>query len=94
MLRLLVSLCHAFNPLLLVLMAAGCVLTFFRRASIPPGALGIAALAVFVTLVYGALQSEPRYSIPFRGEEVLLATFGLQTIAGWLAARRHQAEAA
>jgi len=93
-LRLLVSLCHAFNPLLLILMVAGCVLTFLRRALMPPGALGVAALLFLVTLVYGILQSEPRYSIPYRGEEILLATFGMQATASWLAARRRQAKAA
>lgn len=94
MLRLLVSLCHAFNPLLLLLMMTGCVLTFLRTALVPPGALGMAVLLAFVTAVYGVLQSEPRYSIPFRGEEILLAAFGMQAIGGWLAAKRRQATAA
>ena len=92
-LRLLVSLCHAINPLLLVLMVAGCVLTLLRRQLMPPGALCMTALLIFVTLVYGVLQSEPRYSIPFRGPEILLAVFGIQAVTGWLGARRNQAEA-
>jgi hypothetical protein len=32
---------------------------------------------LFVTLVYSILQSEPRYSTPFRGQEMLLAMMGV-----------------
>lgn len=92
-LRLLVSLCHAINPLLLALMVAGCVLTLLRRQSMPPGALGMAALLIFVTFVHSVLQAEPRYSMPFRAQEILLAAFGIQTIASSLNGRLNQAKA-
>jgi hypothetical protein len=32
-------------------------------------------MLVFVTTVYSVLQAEPRYSVPFRGPEIVVATF-------------------
>jgi hypothetical protein len=42
----------------------------------------------FVTLVYSVLQSEPRYSIPFRGLEILLVTYTGWRVAEWIASKR------
>ena len=44
--------------------------------------LGFAVTAGWVTLVYGVLQSDPRYSIPFRGAEMALAASALWTAGG------------
>lgn len=84
-LRMLVALCKALNPLLACIALLGVVLALHRRAQ--PQALACAALALFVTAVYGALQSEPRYSIPFKGAEILLACSGLYALKLWLAPR-------
>jgi hypothetical protein len=46
----------------------------------------LALLAIYVTCVYGALQSEPRYAVPFRGEEVLLALLAMKN--GYMCALR------
>jgi len=40
-------------------------------------------LTVFATLVYTILQAEPRYSIPFRPFEILLAFTTLSAITTW-----------
>jgi hypothetical protein len=72
---LLEALCFALNPLLFLLMALAALLVLPRP---PPagGATGlyaVAALAVFETLVFSLLQAEPRYSIPLRPLEMILA---------------------
>lgn len=81
--RALKSACMAINPLLADLMLVCLLLTLIDapgRGSHP--AQGQAALesvlllVVFATAVYSALQSEPRYSIPFRSFEMLLAMTG------------------
>lgn len=56
----------------------GCLLAITTRSSrfmILP-----ALLLLYVTGVYGAFQSEPRYSIPFRGTECVLAVAGIAWI--------------
>lgn len=72
---LLEALCFALNPLLFLLMAAA-ALTVLRRPAPAGAATGlhaVAALAVFETLVFTLLQAEPRYSIPLRPLEMILA---------------------
>lgn len=92
--RALESLCHSLNPLLMVLALLGCLPPFIRprRMRATQGAdLAIAALAIFVTATYSVFQSEPRYSIPFRGIEILLAACAIQAIAKWLSDKRSDA---
>lgn len=83
-LRILVALCAAFNPLLALLAAAGALLILLRRKTIAPLAVATAAVALYATLIYSLLQAEPRYAIPFRGEEILVATWGLACASQWL----------
>jgi len=65
----------AANPFVAILALIGCALVFVGR--VDRGA-GIAALLLlYVTIVYGVLQSEPRYAVPFRGAEILMATLAL-----------------
>ncbi|MEI7036150.1 hypothetical protein [Fulvimonas yonginensis] len=89
--RALVSLCRALNPLLMVLALVGTVLTMRKKS---PNTIGrsVALLVLFVTLVYAVLQSEPRYSIPFRGFECLLACYALDKLVGWLEHRNGPSE--
>jgi hypothetical protein len=49
-----------------------------RRTDFPP--ILVASFALYVTALYTALDAEPRYSIPFRPEEVLM----LLTAVSWL----------
>lgn len=80
--RLVESLCFALNPLLFLLMA-GAILQLLVRpvmTATNSGLQVIALLVLFETLVYSALQSEPRYSIPLRPLEMVLAAVALQSI--------------
>jgi len=63
------------------------VLVSLFRPNAPIAAKAAAILVLFVTLVYSVLQSEPRYAIPFRGVEMLLAMSGIVSVAGWARAR-------
>lgn len=69
------AICHAINPWLFVLAIAGCLLALLPRLQAPPSLVVTALMLLFVTAIYSVLQAEPRYSIPFRGLEILLAMF-------------------
>ena len=43
----------------------------------------VIGLLAFVTLVYAALQAEPRYSIPFRSFEMLLSVTTISAATTW-----------
>jgi 4-amino-4-deoxy-L-arabinose transferase-like glycosyltransferase len=88
LLRVLVALCHALNPLLMPLMLVGCIAIWLRRRQINAMAMVMLGTAVFVTAIYSVLQAEPRYSIPFRGIELLLAAYGVWQAVGFALARR------
>jgi len=76
------TVCFLLNTLIMLLAAVGAAVALIgqRRNAF---AIACACLALFVTLVYSVLQSEPRYSIPFRGIEMLLAAGG----ATWIVSR-------
>lgn len=78
------ALFFALNPVLFVLMGIAAI-ALLRPAAVTasPGLLIIALLVVFETLVYGLLQSEPRYSIPFRPLEMILAATAVWWIVQW-----------
>jgi 4-amino-4-deoxy-L-arabinose transferase-like glycosyltransferase len=76
------SLCVGINPVLFVLMAAG-VLVILLRPAVVQASIGLYAVALLVayeTLVYTALQAEPRYSIPFRPEQMILVV----SVLAWM----------
>lgn len=77
------ALCHAVNLLMTLLSLASVFFAWSRKSpffTIRPAPFARGALASviclisFVTVVYTVLQAEPRYSIPFRPFEMLLAT--------------------
>lgn len=78
--------CFLVNPLLMLLALIGVVSALARRDGMT--GLTCAVLALYVTLIYSVLQSEPRYSIPFRGIEILLAVSGVFWLAGLLHEQR------
>ena len=88
LLRVIVALCHALNPVLMLFMLTGCIAAWLRRRQAEPMVVVMLATTMFVTLVYALLQAEPRYSIPFRGIELLLATYGAWQLATLAVARR------
>ncbi len=84
--RVWVSVCHSLNPLLMALGLIGCLLALGKNT--PVNAAAAAGLALYVTALYSLLQAEPRYSIPFRGFECLLALYGGQRLYHWVLWRR------
>ncbi|KJV30932.1 hypothetical protein [Luteibacter yeojuensis] len=64
------------NPVLAVLALGGLGFVLARRDA-PAPLIVVATTVAWVTLVYGVLQSEPRYAIPFRGAEFVLAAVAL-----------------
>lgn len=92
--RALEALCHSLNPLLMLLALFGCVMALRNRLSATASGIAIAGLAIYVTTVYGIFQSEPRYSIPFRGIEILLALLALENITTWCLTKRKTAKRA
>lgn len=87
-LRALAAICHTLNPVLTLLMFFGCLLVLVRIKTEPSESTAMVLLIGFVTLVYSVLQSEPRYSIPFRGLEILLVTYTGWRVAEWIASKR------
>lgn len=82
------AVCFALNPVLMLLALAGIFITLFtRRRDVT--SLACSSIVLFVTLVYGVLQSEPRYSIPLRGAEILLATWSVVWLTESLRERAH-----
>lgn len=81
--RAIAALCASLNTALFFLALAGCILAWRNRLS--NASLNyVALLFALVTAIHTALQAEPRYSIPYRGVELLLATTTLAALAGWL----------
>lgn len=76
---------YSLNPWLFVLAIVGGLLAVLPKRQIQPGIAAAALTLAFVTLVYSVLQAEPRYAIPFRGPEIMLAVFaayrGIHVIA-------------
>lgn len=87
-LRAIVAMCWVINPLIMLLAFAGVLLVWVKRRESSPASFAIALLAVYVTLIYSLLQAEPRYSIPFRGIELILAMEAVRQAALWRAARQ------
>jgi len=74
--------CQALNLPLLLMSAASLIFAwsqdnFKKFLSEKPGSrtalISVFLLSIFITMVYSLLQAEPRYSIPFRPFEILLA---------------------
>ncbi|WP_460875311.1 ArnT family glycosyltransferase [Rhodanobacter koreensis] len=66
---------HSLNPWLFALAMIGGVLALMPRHKIQPSIAATALTLALVTVVYSVLQAEPRYAIPFRGAEIMLAVF-------------------
>src|SRR5574337_1308122 len=90
--RIVAAMCQALNPWLFVLAIAGCVLALLPRSQTPPDTAVSALMLVFVTLVYSVLQAEPRYSVPFRGLEIVVAIFAAHRSSQWIAHLRKPAQ--
>lgn len=74
------ALLKAANPLIFALAGVAIVallVTCVRRQPPPFAAMAIAIFVLYVTFMHMLLQAEPRYSIPYRAEQLLLASMGL-----------------
>jgi hypothetical protein len=69
------AICYMLNPFILLAASAGVVLAFVRPRE--GTHITMATLVVAITAIYGILQSEPRYAIPFRNVEIALACLGV-----------------
>lgn len=93
----LAAISSALNTTLMLLALTSLLLVWFCKkqpscqrwsASLPTLTM-IWTLVAFVTLIYSTLQAEPRYSIPFRPFEILLAMTTLWAgVAWWLGRQR------
>jgi hypothetical protein len=79
--------CFLLNPLLLFLATVGAVAAIARRTSVGIEA-AMATLVLAITAVYTILQSEPRYSVAFRGIEIALAITGISALGSLLSRPR------
>jgi hypothetical protein len=88
--------CHALNMPLMLLMLASLLIAWrqvrqLSRSGYHPqeaAFISVLCMAGFVTLVYSLLQAEPRYSIPFRSFQMLLAMTALHDIGRWILHKR------
>lgn len=86
--RLMHAICFVLNPILLLFAALGAVFALVRPSNRPGIHLVCSVVFLLVTAVYGLLQSEPRYSVPFRGIEILLAMLAIHQSRVWYQALR------
>lgn len=91
--RLIAAMCRALNLWLFVLAIGGCLVGLVPRRQDAPGVTATALMLLFVTLVYSALQAEPRYSVAFRGLEIVLSTFATFRISQWIGHKRKLSKA-
>ena len=87
--RLVAAICRALNPWLFILAIAGCLLALMpkQQSHAEIGAAGL--MCLFVTGVYSVLQADPRYSVPYRGLEIMLAVFSVYHGCRRLVSSRH-----
>jgi type IV secretory pathway VirB2 component (pilin) len=86
--KLIEAITYMLNGVLGVLALGGLAVVMTRRS--PPAAmLTFAVTAAWVTLVYGVLQSDARYSIPYRSAEIALACVAVSAILEWARHRGH-----
>jgi 4-amino-4-deoxy-L-arabinose transferase-like glycosyltransferase len=92
---------HALNPaifLLSMLATVGFIVIGLRRpASAELAPLLVALFIAYVTLVHTIFQAEPRYAIPYRPMQLLLAVAAVAAVIDWLRGRlagRHRIQPA
>ena len=78
--RSLAAICYALNPALILLALAGCLISLLNQDKVRD-ARPTALLLLFITLIHSVLQAEPRYSIPYRGAEILIGVTALYCLA-------------
>lgn len=82
--RAVIAVCHALNGLLFWCAAGGCLLILLASPLSSPGLSATALLLIYTTAIYSVFQVDPRYSVPFRGEEILVATIAVRMAWRWV----------
>lgn len=75
--RIVAAVCRGLNPWIFVLAIVGGLLAMLPKEQVQPDRAATALMLIFVTVIYSIFQAEPRYSIPFRGLEIMLAIFAV-----------------
>lgn len=89
-LRVLASVCHGLNRIVMLGAFAGLILVVVRRRKSPSGAAAVIAALLFgyVTAVQTLLMPDARYAVPFRPFEFLLAVWVVAVALQSVRARR------
>src|SRR5574337_1066310 len=82
------ALCHSLNPWFFALAIVGALLALLPRQAPQPDQAAAALMFVFVPLVSSVLQAEPRYSVPFRGLEIVLSAFAAHRLRRYIGQKR------
>lgn len=80
----------ALNPLIFVLALAGFIVIFRSPTRWPPSLFLAASAAAFVTIVFTLLQSDARYSTPYRGIEWSLSAIGASALTRAISRMRNR----
>ncbi|GAA0259811.1 hypothetical protein GCM10009126_26490 [Rhodanobacter caeni] len=95
----LAAICRAMNMLIMLLALASLLIVWRRNVDVMWGKatdraalVSVICLLTYVTVVYATLQAEPRYSVPFRPFEMLLAVTTLYGLARWWQHHKHVIE--
>jgi len=67
------------NPVMALLALLGAVIALASRHPPPAIAMGVAIL-LWITFVHEILQSDPRYTIPYRSIEAAIAIFAITSL--------------
>jgi 4-amino-4-deoxy-L-arabinose transferase-like glycosyltransferase len=85
---------HFLNPLIFLLAAATAIIiltksirTFDRNDTACLAVTMVSLFFVYVTLMHNVFQAEPRYSIPYRPMEILLAVTAIMVLTGRISDR-------
>jgi hypothetical protein len=81
-----VSALAVLNPLIGLLALVGCGAILCRHDY--KAGRAMAAMLIYVTVVYSLLQAEPRYAVPYRGAELVLAVTACAFLIGYMEARK------
>lgn len=76
LLRATTDILYLLNPLVTLLAVIGTIATIYKPGRREPALLFAATGIVFVTAVYAVLQSDARYTVPYRGAEFMMAAVG------------------
>jgi hypothetical protein len=91
-LRVLASLCHGLNPVIMLAAFAACILYLVQRkrwGGTVSATAGVAvALFAYATLLHTVLNPDARYAVPFRPFEFLLAALAASSLLTTLLKRR------